>query len=215
MLLGQWEVEYDGRALNFEVPDELIDMVPEGFGSLAYLCLSESGKRFTDRDLAGSRVAIFDFGGYTLDINTYHALNLGPYNESLTTGLIHVRNDVNRALKRYYNRGDVPSRVLDEVIRTKHYRHAGGDWDDVSDIVDGALIGLMKDALRVWQEELEGGADYDTVIVTGGGGPVIGPLLAPQLNHGDVRIIPEGEAHLANAWGSLRHRKFKREYAAG
>lgn len=43
--------------------------------------------------------------------------------------------------------------------------------------------------LYAWQEELEGGADYDTVIVTRGGGPVIGPLLAPQLNHGDVRIF--------------------------
>jgi hypothetical protein len=71
---------------------------------------------------------------------------------------------------------------------------------------------LMKDALRAWQEELAGGADYDTVIVTGG--PVIGPLLAPQLNHGDVRIIPEGEAHPANTWGSLRHRGVKREYTA-
>jgi hypothetical protein len=58
----------------------------------------------------------------------------------------------------------------------------------------------------------KGGVDYDTVIVTGRG-PVIGPLLAPQLNHGDVRIISEGEVHLANAWGSLRHRKLKREYA--
>jgi short-subunit dehydrogenase involved in D-alanine esterification of teichoic acids len=53
----------------------------------------------------------------------------------------------------------------------------------------------------------------NTVIITGGGGPDIGLLLAPQLNHGDVRIIPEEEAHLANAWESLRHRKFKRKYA--
>jgi hypothetical protein len=102
--------------------------------------------------------------------------------------------------------------VLDEVIRTKRYRHAGGDPDDVSNVVDAALVSLMKDALRAWQEELDGGADYDTVIISGGGGPVIGPLLAPQLGHRDVRIIPESEAHLANAWGSLRHRKFKREY---
>lgn len=212
MLVGQWVIEHDGRVLTFEVPEDMIDVVPEGFGSLAYLCLSDSGKTFTDRELAGSRVALFDFGGFTLDINTYDALRLGTYNESLTSGLIDVRNEVNRALKRYYNRGDVPSKVLDEVIQTRTYRHAGGAPEDVSDIVDGALIGLMNDALRVWQEELGGGVDYDTVIITGGGGPVIGPFLAPQLGHYDVRIIPEGEAHLANAWGSLRHRKFKREY---
>lgn len=212
MLIGQWEVGYEGRALHYEVPVDLIDMVPEGFGSLAYMSLSPTGKRFADRELAESRVVILDFGGYSLDVNTYDALGIGPFNESLTTGLIHVRNEVNRALKRLYNREDVPSNVLDEVIRTKQYTHAGGPPEDVSGVVDAAMLNLMRDALRVWQEDLSRGVDYDTVIISGGGGPVIGPLLAPQLGHSDVRIIPEGEAHLANALGSLRHRKFKREY---
>jgi hypothetical protein len=63
MLTGQWQVEYDDRLLTYEVPEDLVDMAPEGFGSLAYLCLSESGKRFTDRELASSRVVLFDFGG--------------------------------------------------------------------------------------------------------------------------------------------------------
>lgn len=214
MLVGQWEVEYDDRTLNYEVMPDLIDMVPEGFGSLCYLCLSDTGKSFIDRDLAGSNVVVFDFGGYTLDVSTYQTLNLGPYNESITTGLINVRNTVNRDLKRLYNRPDVPGRVLDDVLRTKTYRHAGGPPEDVSDVVDSALVGLMKDALRVWNEELNGGVDYDTVIITGGGGPVIGELMVPQLAHNDIRVIPAGEAHLANAWGALRHRKFKREYAS-
>jgi hypothetical protein len=212
MLAGKWEVGHEDKVLHYEVLPDLVDMIPEGFGSLAYMCLSESGKRFTDRELAESRVVLFDFGGYTLDVNTYDALTIGPYNESITTGLINVRNQVNRALKRRYNRGDVPGKVLDEVIRTKRYRHAGGTPDDVSDIVDSALLNLMRDALQVWQEELSGGVDFDTVVITGGGGPVIGPLLAPQLGHNDIRLIPEGEAHLANALGSLRYRKFKREY---
>lgn len=41
--------------------------------------------------------------------------------------------------------------------------------EDAGGIVDSALIGLMKDALRAWRKELENGADYDTMIVTGGG----------------------------------------------
>jgi len=212
MLVGQWEAEHEGRLLVYEVLPDLLDLIPEGFGSLAYLCLSETGKRFADRDLASARAVVFDFGGFTLDITTYDSLGLGPYNESITTGLINVRHAINREMKRRYNRGDVPDKVLDEVIQTGQYRHAGGQPETVQDIVDAALIGLMKDALRIWQEELSGGVDYDTVIITGGGGPIIGSLLAPQLRHHDVRIIAEGEAHLANAWGALRHRKFKREY---
>jgi hypothetical protein len=212
ILTGMHTVVHEGRQLNYEVREDMIDMVPEGFGSLVYMCVSEDGLRFVDRNLAGSRVILFDFGGFTLDIATYDALSIGPVNDSLTTGLINVRNHVNRALKSRYDRGDVPSNVLDEVIRTKRYKHAGGSPEDVSDIVDAALVGLMKDALRMWQEELGSGADFDTVIITGGGGPVIGPLLEAQLNHQDVRTIPKGQAHLANALGSLRYRKFKREY---
>ena len=212
MLAGRHTVVHNGRQLTYEVREDMIDMVPEGFGSLVYLCVSEDGLSFTDRDLAGSRVAVFDFGGFTMDINTYATLNLGPVNDSFDVGLIDVRNQVNQALKARYNRGDVPTNILDEVIRTKQYSHAGGHPEDVSDIVEPALVELTKAALRVYQEGLGGGVDYQTIIITGGGGPVIGELLKPQLNHQDVRIIPKGQAHLANALGSLRHRKFKREY---
>lgn len=212
MLAGAWEVGYEGKNLHYEVPDDLIDMVPEGFGSLAYLCLSEDGKRFQDRSLAESRVVVLDFGGYTVGVTTYDMLSIGSYNNTIETGLIHVRNQVNQELKRRYNRPDVPSTILDRVVKTKTYRHAGGPEEDVGDIVDRALIQLMKDAHKVWNEDLSHGADYDIVIITGGGGPIIGPLLMPQLQHRNVRIVPEGEAHLANAVGALRHRKFKREY---
>lgn len=212
MLIGQWQVEYDSKLLTYDVLPDMLDLIPEGFGSLAYLCLSETGKRFTDRDLASSRVVLFDFGGFTLDVMTFHNLGMGPFNESITTGLINVRNEINRQLKRRYNRGDVSDKTLDEIIRTGMYRHAGKPPESVKDVVDSALVSLMKDALRIWREDLGSGADFDTVIITGGGGPVIGPLLQPQLDHADVRIIPAGEAHLANALGALRHRKFKREY---
>jgi hypothetical protein len=213
MLIGAWDVAYEDRLLRFELQADTIDMVPEGFGSLAYLCLSPNGRSFADREMAEGRVVVFDFGGYSLDVMTYITLNLGPVNDTITTGIINVRSTINKALKSRYNRPDVPTHILDEVIRTRHYKHAGGPPEPVGDVVDAALVNLTKDALKIWQEDLRGGVDYDTVIITGGGGPLIGPLLAPQLGHRHVQIIPEGEAHLANALGALRHRKFKRQYA--
>jgi hypothetical protein len=213
-LAGEWQI-YDyqqDRELTFNIDPAQIDMVIEGFGTLAYVCLSETGKTFANRDVAAGRTAVFDFGGFTLDILTFNSLSIGPFNESITTGLINVRNAVNKGLKTRYSRGDVPGGILDEVIRTGKYRHAGGKLESVQDLVDGALVGLMKDALRAWNEELSGGADFDTVIISGGGGPVIGPLLQPQLNHNNVHILPTGEAHLANAIGALRHKKFKQQY---
>ncbi|MGF1507631.1 MAG: hypothetical protein ACFB51_21265 [Anaerolineae bacterium] len=214
MLIGMWEVDLDDRLLTFEIREDMLDMLPEGFGSLCHQILSTTGKSFINRDLAEGRIVVFDFGGYTLDVTTYDGLNIGAYNDSLTTGLIHVRNTVNRELKRRYNRTDASAAVLDRVIRTKQYQHKGGPPEDVSDIVDAAIVNLIQDAVRVWNEELAGGEEYTHVIITGGGGPVIGSLLEPQLGfNGPLIIIPEGEAHLANALGALKYRKFKRLYS--
>lgn len=213
MLVGEWNVEIDGKRLSYEVMPEMLEMVPEGFGSLAYLTIADNCKKFADRTLTTNRIALFDFGGFTLDILTFEEFRPAAYNESLTSGLLDVRSKVNRELKRRYNRGDVPDKILDEVIRTGQYKHSGFTPESVKDIVDDALVELMKDALRVWQQDLGSGADIDTVIISGGGGPILGPALMPQLRHGDVRIIPEGEAHLANATGALRFRKFRRAMA--
>ncbi len=205
---GNWNVFYQGRDLNFFVDPDTISMVPEGFGSLCYMCLKESGRDFLDRELAGSRVVVFDFGGFTLDIMTFDALSIGSYNESVTSGIIDVRNAVSRAIKRRWQRSEIPSHVLNEIIRTKQYQHKNETFD-VSGIVDDALVDLMDDALRVWNEDLGGGVDYQAVIISGGGGPIIGPLLAAQLDH-DIRIIPEGEAHRANALGMMRYERFRK-----
>jgi actin-like protein len=213
MVAGLWQLEYEGRERNYEVQADAIDVIPEGFGSLVYLCISPSGKSIVDRVLAESRIVVFDFGGYTLDVMTFRALGKGPFNESIDSGLIHVRNTVEREIRRKFNRGRMTAGDLDKVIRSGHYRHAGSEPVDVNDIVQDAVVGLVKDALRIWREDLNSGADYDTVMITGGGGPVIGPLLAAQLAHNDVRIIPAGEAHVANVRGGLRYRNFKRQYA--
>jgi hypothetical protein len=215
LLCGTWEVERQGKRRTYEVVPEFLDIIPEGVGLLSYLCLDPSGKRFVDRELANSRVIVFDFGGYTLDVLTFNELNLGAFNESIETGLINVRNTIDRELKRRYNRSTpVPPKTLDAIISTGKYKHAGGKPEIVTDIVEGALTGLMKDALRIWQEDLGSGVDYDTVIIGGGGGPILGPMLQSQLGHNDVRILPEGEAHLANALGALYRRKYVREMKA-
>lgn len=211
MLTGTWHVETDdGKQLTYEVMPEHLDIIPEGAGSLAYLCIDPTGKRWIDKTLAESRVVLFDFGGFTLDVLTFDKLKPAAYNESLTSGIIHVRNRIETKLCNKFSLGSIPAPILDEIIQTKQFKFKGGAPLDVSDVVDGALAILMKDALRVWNEELDSGAFFDAVVITGGGGPVLGELLKVQLDHSDVRIIPAGEAHLANALGAVRRRNMRR-----
>jgi hypothetical protein len=67
------------------------------------------------------------------------------------------------------------------------------------------LWDLTDGVLDIWQNQLEGGVDYDAVILTGGGAPLISPALLGNLRHSNIKCIPKDEAHLANAIGAYRY----------
>lgn len=211
-LVGTWVIWYEDRKLEFTLEPDDLQLVPEGFGSLPYLCVSESGKRLTNDELASGRVAIIDIGGYNIGITTFDKLSLGAYNRTFTdVAMLSVRDRVHEDIKTRYRRGDIKDgRILEEVISTGWYRHQGA-YEDVTDLVNAALqepVDLISDA---WNRQLVGGADIDYVIITGGGGPIIAPLLIPQLDHRNAIVIPRGESQTASALGSLYFRRFKRE----
>jgi hypothetical protein len=205
-LAGRWQVEYhNGREvsnLNFIVYPE--NVVPEAFGSLCYFILAIDGSKFIDLEMAEGNVAIIDIGGYTTDILTFNALELGSVYGSVERGVINVRDDVNAAIKRQFQRSDLKTPALDQVIETRQYKHAG-DTLDVAEIVDKALWDLTDGVLDIWQNKLEAGVDYDAVVFTGGGAPLIAPILLKNIRHGNIKVMPKDESHLANAIGAYRY----------
>lgn len=76
---------------------------------------------------------------------------------------------------------------------------------DVNDVVETALWDLTDGVLDIWQNQLEGGVDYDAIILTGGGAPLVAPALLPNLRHDNIKCIPRDESHLANAIGAYRY----------
>ena len=215
-LSGRWQVEYDDghevSNLSFIVRPERA--VPEAFGSLCYYVLSSDGSAFIDLELAEGSVAIVDIGGYTTDVLTFRTLDLGPVYGSVERGIINVREDINAAIKRQFLRSDLKTPALDQIIETRQYRHAG-QVHDVGEIVDGALWDLTNGVLDIWTNRLEGGVDYDAVIFTGGGTPIIAPKLLPHIQHANVKVVPRDEAHLANVIGAYRYALHLRTYGGG
>lgn len=205
-LEGRWQIEYnDGcqiTKLNFSLYPE--NVVPEAFGSLCYFILAVDGSRFVDLDLAEGRVAVIDIGGYTTDVLTFNALEIGTVHSSVERGIINVREDINAAIKRQFRRSDLTAPVLDQIIEIGEYRHAG-TVNNVEGIVEDALWELTDGVLDIWQNQLESGVDYDAVILTGGGAPLVAPGLLSSLRHSNILCIPKDEAHLANAIGAYRY----------
>jgi hypothetical protein len=205
-MAGEWQVSYDNghevANLNFNVIPQ--NVVPEAFGSLCYWILSVDGAKFVDLELAEGAVAVIDIGGYTTDVLTFHTLDLGPVYGSVERGVINVREDVNAAIKRRFQRSDLKTPTVDGVIETRRYKHAGREYD-VREIVDAALWDLTDGVLDIWINQLESGVDYDGVILTGGGSGLIAPYLLPEIEHDNVKVVPRDEAHLANAIGAYRY----------
>lgn len=205
-LAGHWQVEYNNGKevanLNFTVSPE--NVIPEAFGSLCYFILAADGSKFIDLELADGSVAVIDIGGYTTDVLTFHALEIGPVYGSIERGIINVRDEINSAIKRQFQRSDLKTPALDKIIETRTYKHAG-TVHDVSDIVDRALWDLTDGVLDIWQNRLESGVDYDAVIFTGGGAPLVAPILLQNIRHDRINVIPKDESHLANAIGAYRY----------
>lgn len=208
-LAGVWTIEHEGRVLSYNMIPDLIDVIPEGFGTLAYLCFSPSGKQVSNRQLAESNSAIIDFGGWTMDVLTYNTiLKRGPVSQSYESGIIDVRNKVEQYILNKHGGRRWKGNDLDTVIRTGRYRISGAE-EDITDVVMEALRDLKENALRVWRELLDSGRPYDAVIITGGVGPAVWPYLEPEIDHKNVLVLPAGEAHLANVRGALRFRRFQ------
>jgi hypothetical protein len=216
-LAGTWDITVRGRKLTFELPANLMTPVPEAFGSVCYFMLSEDGARIVDLELAESRVAVIDIGGYTVDVLTFRELGLSPTYGSVERGVIQVKDDINRAIKHAYNRHDLDPRDLDAILTPdrdgRHYYRHAGLWEDITSIVEEAVWELTTGVLNVWTNQLRGGVDYDAVIFTGGGAPVIRPFLEQQIQHGNILRVDDRQAHLANAIGAWRFAAFRRANA--
>lgn len=213
-LAGEWQFHYKGRDHTFIISESLIQAVPEAFGSLCYFALTADGKDIANIDLTEERVAVIDVGGFTTDVLTFRELDLQSTFGSVEQGILDVQKSINRALKRQFNRGDLDHRDLQSMLLNGkgryHYRHAGRAHD-VTDIVESAVWELTQGVLQIWHDSLGAGVDYDAVIFTGGGAPIIRPFLERRIDHGNILRIDDNLSHLANVIGAYRYRAFMRQ----
>lgn len=216
-LAGEWSFKARGRNLNFFLPYEYMTPVPESFGSLCWFLLSEDGRQIVDLDLAESRVAVIDVGGYTVDILTFRELDMMPVFGSVERGVLQIRADIDKAIKQRFNRHSLDVRDIERIMipasdGRNYYTHAGKP-EDVTDIVERATAGLVRGVQDIWTGKLESGLDYDYVIFTGGGSPILRPYLERHIQHHNMLRVDDRWAFMANAVGAWRFNAFRRANA--
>ena len=204
ILAGEYTVGFKGRTLTYQVPLELLRVVPEGWGTVCLYCLDQQGQ-VKDDTLFNTVVGVVDVGTYITDLVMLDKLKIIRRG---TDSLPHALHDIHTKLRDFVASQGVDLDVYqaDDVLQQGFYRKSGRHHSitEQKDEWAGELTQAIAGVIRT---KWNGGDDVDWIIVTGGGGPYIKSILAQEFEH--VTMLDEHEtrvpAYFANCEGAYRY----------
>jgi len=189
----------DGRREEKQVYIEQVRVVPQPFGSLFNLMLNDLGKPASQRFLT-QKIGIVDVGFRTAD---FTISDRSRYSER---GSVSTDAGISSAYTQVATWLQEKSGITVELFRLYEAVARGsikikGKSYDIGPVVQQAFQQLAQriasDANRLWSDDW----DIDAIVITGGGGQVLAPMLAPQLE-GEVLPVPaDTDIRLANVTG--------------
>jgi len=198
-ILGEHRVQREGRRFQrFTVTDCAV--IPQPFGALLAACLDDRG-RIANPTLAAGAVGVIDVGGKTTNLLSVSRLTeISPETDSVAVGAWDAVRAIRTWLAdRYPGLEELRDhQVVDAIIerRVKYY----GDPVDLKAIVDETLEPLADQVVAAASQLWNGGATLDAILITGGGGLLLGPYIARHFRH--ARVVEDPV--FANALGYWR-----------
>lgn len=176
-----------------------VKVIPQPFGSMYDIVLDDAGA-IGDRQTLQQKVGLVDVGFQTSDLTVSdRGTFLERASQSTETGVarafatiagkIREKSGVNVELYRLYD-------AMDEGrIKIR------GESFDLSRLIEHVLgqlaTDIATDANRLWADEW----DMDAIVITGGGGAVLAPYLAPLLRGRVLPVDGSRDARLNNVRG--------------
>jgi len=191
--------EKEERTINVE----RVRVIPQPFGSMFNLMLNEQGKPTSQRFI-NEKVGIIDVGFRTAD---YSISDKTRYSErgsqSTDSGISVAFTAIANALQEKSGVAIELFRLYDAV--TRGTIKIKGKRYDITAPVKAAFTALAgrvaTEANRLWADDW----DLDAIVVSGGGGAVLAPFLAPLLE-GEVIPVPvDQDARLNNVQGYYKY----------
>jgi hypothetical protein len=208
--LGTWEVEHTGRELSFKVT--LANTFDEPAGGLFNVILTNDGKHYARSDINGGRALVIDIGGHTTD---WLAVNPGgeidySLQESTPIGILGVVKDFERSfrannLEAVKSTPVLPMDRIRQAIASGMFVGGGLELPCEDEAREATQV-LLNRIGDTFQNVTGGPLQWDSVIVTGGGGGMLFDRLAGVLHHERLILADEpGTIHLANVRGGLKY----------
>lgn len=208
-VIGAHHVIHNGKDLHFVVQDG--STFDEPLGGAMNVYLTEQGG-LRRNGLVGGMTAVIDVGGFTTDTLVIDQRGQVDYRltRSTNVGVLNIIDNFVTAFKTHNADMLKSVRQLDplrtrEAIRTGKYKLGGMGTIDCQYEAEAAITRVVNDVLMIFQE-IGGAANYDHVVLTGGGGELIEPYLSHALHHDSISLADNaGEVHLANVRGGMKY----------
>lgn len=196
-------VHADGKREEKQVYIDQVRVIPQPFGSLFNLMLNDLGKAASQR-FVSQKIGIVDVGFRTADFTISDRTR---YSER---GSLSTDAGISTAYAQVAAHLQERSGITVELFRLYEAVSRGsikikGKTHDVKPVVQQAFQQLAQriatDVNRQWADDW----DIDAIVITGGGGQVLAPFLAAQLE-GEVLPVPtDSDARLTNVTGYYKY----------
>ena len=208
-VIGEWEVEIQGRACHFRVT--YTNTFDEPVGGLMNVMLTEDGQHYQHADISSGRSLVIDIGGFTTD---YLAVNPGgevDYSlaRSVPIGIQNVVADFEESfrannLEAVKDTPVLPPERIRRAIATGVFEGGGLRYPCVDEAKE-AINMLLNRIADTYQRIASGSLSWDAIILTGGGSALLYQRLLAVLKHENVILADDIESmHLANVRGGLK-----------
>lgn len=176
-----------------------VTIVPQPFGSFFDAVLDPHGQIVDDARIL-AHLGLIDVGYFTTDLVEVHELEyVQKGSGSIEVGVATMVDTLRGLITEHYGRV-LSTHDAEQVLRTQCLRITGHEHD----MHDLCAIAIREAALAIltYIRQLWGSGDQlDHLLLTGGGGPLIQPLVRESFSALHVAPTP----HLANARGYVRY----------
>lgn len=176
-----------------------VKVIPQPFGSFFDVVFDPQGQLVEDTRLL-AHIGLIDVGYFTTDVVEVQELEyVQKGSGSIGVGVATILDTLRGLLTERVGRV-VTAQDADQVLRTQRLRFRGQEHD----VQESCLVAVHDAALAIstYVRQLWGAGDqFDRILLTGGGGPLVHALLAEQWPLLQLAYAPM----LANARGYVRY----------
>lgn len=206
---GRWHVESMHGETEFIVSE--VTTFDEPLGGYSHYVFTEQGVEKKRNPLQALTTLVIDAGGYTVDVAA-----VDPNGEidtislkSTRTGVLDVFSQFENELRRnnatmFQDTGDIDAKKIESSLLSGQFRF-GKVMIDCSREADGALNSFVNDVVQVINAA-GGVANYEVMLLTGGGAALIYERLADALPRAEFVLAEPQRVYMkyANVYGGAK-----------